>query len=53
MTVPLAIDELIHVPNCGAYTSASATTFNGFSKARTVIWEEVRGELPEDCRTGE
>ncbi len=45
LTVPLAVDDLILVPNCGAYTSASATTFNGFAKANIVIWEEVRDEL--------
>lgn len=42
MTVPLAVGDLLLVPSCGAYTSASATTFNGFSKARFVIWEEVK-----------
>jgi len=41
-TVGLDVDDLILVPNIGSYSSASATTFNGFSKARTVIWEEVR-----------
>jgi ornithine decarboxylase len=45
MTEPLDVDDLLLVPVCGAYTSASATTFNGFKKARTVIWEEVRKEL--------
>lgn len=43
-TVPLAVDDLILVPNCGAYTSASATTFNGFAKAQAVIWEDVASE---------
>ena len=41
-TPPLEAGDLILVPSCGAYTSASATTFNGFVKARTVIWEEVK-----------
>jgi ornithine decarboxylase len=45
MTEPLEVDDLLLVPVCGAYTSASATTFNGFKKARMVIWEEVREEL--------
>ena len=36
---------LLLVPVCGAYTSASATTFNGFKKARIVVWEEVQAEL--------
>jgi ornithine decarboxylase len=40
-TAPLAVDDLILVPNCGAYTSASATTFNGFAKAPVVIWEDL------------
>lgn len=42
---PLAIDDLILVPNCGAYTSASATVFNGFSKAPIIAWEDVKSEL--------
>ncbi|WP_425059592.1 Lysine/ornithine decarboxylase [Sporomusa carbonis] len=40
-TVPLEIGDLILVPNCGAYTSASATVFNGFAKTPIVVWEEV------------
>lgn len=40
MTVPLVMGDLLLVPACGAYTSASATTFNGFDKAKVVIWEE-------------
>ncbi|GMB01414.1 type III PLP-dependent enzyme [Pelosinus sp. IPA-1] len=42
MTPPLAIDDLILVPNCGAYTSASATVFNGFSKTPILVWEEIK-----------
>lgn len=42
MTVPLAMDDVLVVPLCGAYSSASATTFNGFAKANTVIWEDVK-----------
>lgn len=47
MTVPLAVNDLLLVPSCGAYTSASATTFNGFSKAKIVIWEEVKNTIIE------
>lgn len=46
-TVPLNVDDLILVPNCGAYSSASATTFNGFAKAEIVVWEEVKEKLQE------
>jgi len=42
LVTPLEIGDLILVPNCGAYTSASATVFNGFAKTPIVIWEEVR-----------
>lgn len=42
MTVPLEVGDLLLVPSCGAYTSASATTFNGFGRARFVIWEDVK-----------
>lgn len=41
LIAPLAVEDLILVPNCGAYTSASATVFNGFSKAQRIIWEDV------------
>lgn len=46
MTVRQEEGDLILVPICGAYTSASATTFNGFSKANFVVWEDVKGEVP-------
>ncbi len=44
-TVSLEIGDLILVPNCGAYTSASATVFNGFAKTQIVVWEEVYEEI--------
>lgn len=47
MTVRQEEGDLILVPICGAYTSASATTFNGFSKANFVVWGDVKGEIPE------
>ena len=45
LTVPLEVGDLLLVPSCGAYTSASATTFNGFGKAKFVIWERVKAEV--------
>lgn len=45
MTVRQQEGDLILVPICGAYTSASATTFNGFSKANFVVWEDVKETL--------
>lgn len=36
----LSEGDLILVPDCGAYSSASATTFNGFAKAKSIIWEK-------------
>lgn len=45
MTVRQEEGDLILVPICGAYTSASATTFNGFSKANFVVWEDVNETL--------
>ncbi len=47
MTVRQEEGDLILVPICGAYTSASATTFNGFSKANFVVWEDVKNEIAE------
>ena len=32
----LAIGDLLYVKNCGAYTTASATNFNGFPKAKKL-----------------
>lgn len=45
MTVRQEEGDLILVPICGAYTSASATTFNGFSRANFVVWEDVKETL--------
>lgn len=45
MVEPLELDDAILVPNCGSYTSASATVFNGFAKTPIVVWEEVRNQL--------
>jgi ornithine decarboxylase len=46
-TSELEVGDLVLVPRCGAYTSASATTFNGFAIAKRVVWEEIRKQLPE------
>lgn len=51
MTVPLNVGDLLLVPSCGAYTSASATTFNGFSKAKFIIWEDVKEEVEPAAQT--
>ena len=45
LVAPLAIGDVILVPNCGAYTSASATVFNGFAKTPILIWEEICASL--------
>lgn len=45
MTVPLQMGDVLLTPVCGAYTSASATVFNGFDKARYVVWEDVKGTI--------
>ena len=45
LTAPLNIGDLILVPNCGAYTSASATVFNGFAKTPILIWEDIKEDL--------
>lgn len=41
----LEIGDLLLTSNCGAYTSASATEFNGFAKTPMVIWEEVKKKI--------
>ncbi|MGI6092400.1 MAG: type III PLP-dependent enzyme [Veillonellaceae bacterium] len=45
LTVPLEMDDVLLVPNCGSYTSASATVFNGFAKTPILIWEDIELEL--------
>lgn len=45
LSVELDVGDLILVPNCGAYTSASATEFNGFEKAPIIVWEEVKDKI--------
>lgn len=47
-TAPLEVGDLLLVPACGAYTSASATSFNGFSKARVVVWEDVKSQIERE-----
>ena len=48
-TVRLDVDDLLLVPDIGSYSSASATTFNGFSKAKVVVWEQVGGAVRLDA----
>lgn len=50
-TPVLEVDDLVMVPICGAYTSASATTFNGFALAKPIIWEDVKDALPSAKET--
>lgn len=38
----LSVGDTLLVPDCGAYTTASATTFNGFALATELYWEEER-----------
>lgn len=49
MMPELKMGDLLLVPNCGAYTSASSTTFNGFQQAPVFIYEEQA--LPKEERT--
>jgi len=50
LTVALETGDLILVPNCGAYTSASATVFNGFAKTQIVVWEEVYEQIQDKLK---
>ena len=45
LTVKQEYGDILLVPSCGAYTSASATNFNGFEKAEFVIWEDVKNNI--------
>ena len=36
----LTVGDKLLVPDCGAYTTASATTFNGFALATEIYWED-------------
>ncbi|MDQ0204775.1 type III PLP-dependent enzyme [Pectinatus haikarae] len=41
----LQIDDIVVASDCGAYTVASATNFNGFAKARVIHWEKEKERL--------
>jgi ornithine decarboxylase len=45
----LDMDDVLLVPVCGAYSSASATSFNGFARAERVVWEKVRDGMEGFC----
>ncbi len=47
-TVKLDVGDLLLVPSCGAYTSASATTFNGFEKTEMIVWEDIKAKYSEE-----
>ena len=53
LTVRQEVGDLLLVPSCGAYTSASATTFNGFSKANFIVWEDLKDEIEPQPQTGQ
>ena len=44
LDLAIALGDLLLVPSCGAYTSASATNFNCFAKAKILVWEDVQAE---------
>lgn len=50
MLPELVRGDLLLVPDCGAYTSASATTFNGFSKATELYFEDETTTRRETMR---
>lgn len=52
MLPELSCGDLVLVPDCGAYTSASATTFNGFAKAEELYWEETAAGWETNRITG-
>lgn len=45
MMPKLGLGDVLLTANCGAYTSASATVFNGFAKTPSVIWEEIKHKI--------
>ncbi|MGP1585606.1 MAG: type III PLP-dependent enzyme [Schwartzia sp. (in: firmicutes)] len=46
----LAVGDKLLVPDCGAYTTASATTFNGFALATEIYWEDQAAAQEESYR---
>ncbi len=50
MLPELSRGDLLLVPDCGAYTSASATTFNGFAKAQELYYEDETAAGREPVR---
>ncbi|TCS76155.1 type III PLP-dependent enzyme [Pectinatus cerevisiiphilus] len=41
----LQLDDIVVASDCGAYTIASSTNFNGFAKARVLHWEKEKESL--------
>ncbi len=50
MLPELSRGDILLVPDCGAYTSASATTFNGFPKTKELYFEDVITARTEPVR---
>jgi ornithine decarboxylase len=50
----LSVGDILMVGNVGAYSSASASLFNGFSPAKTVLWSHTGGmqQLDETAAFG-
>ncbi|MCD4657896.1 MAG: type III PLP-dependent enzyme [Planctomycetes bacterium] len=39
LTPDLEVDDILYVPNVGAYTTASASNFNGFNSTKIIIYK--------------
>ncbi|MGL6015977.1 MAG: type III PLP-dependent enzyme [Selenomonadaceae bacterium] len=53
LTTAMEIGDYILVPNFGAYTVASATTFNGFEIPQIIVWEEIKEVVEEEIQSEE
>ncbi|MGL5271183.1 MAG: type III PLP-dependent enzyme [Selenomonadaceae bacterium] len=53
LTTAMEIGDYILVPNFGAYTVASATTFNGFEIPPMLVWEEIKELVEQEIEAEE
>lgn len=47
MSPDLDMDDIVVASDCGAYTTAASTNFNGFEKAEILHWETEKAQLAE------
>lgn len=42
LSAKLAFGDIVMIPNCGAYSYALTTGFNGFARPQIIVWEDEK-----------